>query len=148
MPTHSERQFLPYTQAQLFDMVADVARYSEFLPWCRAARILERKESEMLAELVIHFGPLSESYVSRVTLAPSHRIEANLVRGPFKHLSNRWEFTPEAGGTRIDFLLDFEFRSRLLEKMMGGMFDKAVAKMVEAFKTRAAQLYSQTATPG
>ncbi len=141
MPTHSEQQFLPYTPEQLFDMVADIERYPDFLPWCRAARILTRGEGECEAELMISFKHMTESYVSRVTLDRPNKIEATLLRGPFHHLTNRWIFTPVEGGTRIDFFLDFQFRSRMLDMLIGGFFGQAVEKMVTAFKARAGALY-------
>src|SRR3954471_6166570 len=106
MPVHTEQQTSPYTTRQLFDLVADIERYPEFLPWCRAARVLERGEGEMLGELVISFGRLTESYVRRVSPrrppAPGEpgAIEVVMVRGPFEHLVNRWRFTPlENDGT-------------------------------------------------
>lgn len=142
MPAHSEQQILPYTQEQLFDLVADIERYPEFLPWCRAARVLERGDNELLGELVISFSHMSESYVSRVTLARPHSIDVAMVRGPFEYLTNRWRFTPLDGGkTQVDFYLDFKFRSRILEKLIGGLFAKATNKMVEAFRGRAESLY-------
>jgi len=143
MPAHSERQFLPYTPEQLFALVSDIEKYPEFLPWCRAARVLERKDSEFLGELVISFAHLTESYVSRVVLHPYTAIDVTMVRGPFEHLINQWKFTPEQGGTRVDFALDFKFRSRILEKLIGGLFQKATDKMVDAFKARADQLYGK-----
>lgn len=142
MPLHAEQQFSIYTPQQLFDLVADVEKYSEFLPWCRAARILERRENSFTAELIISFAHFTESYVSLVSLHPHHAIEVTLVRGPFEHLANHWKFIPvEQGGTIIDFSLDFKFRSALLEKLIGSLFARATAKMVSAFKTRADQLY-------
>ena len=124
--------------------MADIERYPEFLPWCRAARILERKDSECLAELMISFKHMTESYVSRVTLERPHRIEATLVRGPFSHLTNRWTFTPQPGGaTQVDFFVEFAFRSRMLEMMIGGLFIRAAEQMSEAFKTRAEALYGK-----
>jgi coenzyme Q-binding protein COQ10 len=149
MPTYSEQQTLPYTTQQLFNLVADIERYPEFLPWCRAARITEREESAFLGELIIHFSHLTERYTSRVALKrPAHAsepgaIEVTMVEGPFEHLVNRWHFTPEGGGTRIDFFLDFKFRSRLLEKLIGGLFSKAAARMVTAFRSRAEALYGK-----
>jgi len=143
MPVHTESQTLPYNPEQLFDLVADVGRYAEFLPWCRAARVLERKENEFLGELVICYKHMCESYTSRVTLTPHSAIDVVMVKGPFEHLTNTWRFTPVSGGTRIDFMLDFKFRSRLLEKLMGGFFAKATAKMVGAFQTRAEALYGK-----
>ena len=141
MPIHSEQQILPYTPEQLFDLVADIERYPEFLPWCRAARILERKPGEVLAELAISFAHMTESYVSRVVLSRPQAIDVTMVKGPFHHLTNRWRFTAVEGGTRIDFDLDFQFRSRLLDKMIGPVFGKATAKMVDAFRSRARELY-------
>lgn len=142
MPIHTEQQTSPYTPQQLFDLVADVEKYPEFLPWCRAARILERGENEFLAELIISFAHHSESYVSRVKLHAPDAIDVALVRGPFEHLTNNWKFTPRPdGGTIIDFSLDFKFRSRILEKLIGSLFSKATAKMVTAFKVRADSLY-------
>ena len=143
MPHHTDRHILPYTPQQLFDLVADVERYPEFLPWCRAARILSREPDGFLAELVINFKGFTESYVSRVTLNSPDAIDVVLVRGPFAHLENRWRFTPlEAGGTEIEFFLDFKFRSRLLETLIGGMFEKASRKMTSAFRARADALYT------
>lgn len=145
MPAHTERQLSPYSPQQLFDLVADIERYPEFLPWCRAARVLERKEGELLGELVISFGHLSERYTSRVVLQRPGAIDVTMVKGPFEYLVNRWRFTPlEEQGTQIDFFLDFKFRSRLLEKLIGGLFGKATAKMVGAFRQRAEALYGKT----
>jgi coenzyme Q-binding protein COQ10 len=142
MPTHSDQQILPYTREQLFDLVADIEKYPEFLPWCRAARVISRKEGELTAELMISFKHLSESYVSCVVLDRPHRIEATLVRGPFSHLINRWTFTQQPGGaTQVDFYVDFAFRSRMLEMLIGGFFTRASEKMGEAFKARAQALY-------
>jgi len=138
---------MPYAPQALFDLVADIERYPEFLPWCRAARIIERKESEFMGELVINFLHLTESYTSRVTLDPAPTPEATaaidvvMVKGPFEYLTNHWRFIPTEGGTQIDFALDFKFRSRILEKLIGGLFTKATIRMVTAFKERADALY-------
>lgn len=151
MPAHTDRQVLPYTPRQMFDLVLDVEKYPEFLPWCRAARVLERGENEFLGELVISFHHLSERYTSRVT---HHRpesedgegsIDVAMVKGPFEYLTNRWRFAPEGDGTRVDFFLDFKFRSRLLEKLIGTVFEKAASHMVDAFKQRAGALYGEKA---
>lgn len=141
MPSHHDSQFLPYTPQQLFELVADVARYPEFLPWCRAARILEKGDNAFLAELIIHYKGFSESYTSRVTLTPHSAIDVVMVKGPFEYLTNNWRFTAENGGSRVDFSVDFKFKSRMLEMMMGGFFSKATEKMMEAFIQRAVALY-------
>lgn len=148
MPAHSEQQFSPYNTQQLFDLVADVERYPEFLPWCRAARVVERGQGYLLGELVISFSHMVERYTSRVALVPptgpneGGSIDVEMVSGPFQYLTNQWVFTPRAGGgTQIDFALDFKFRSKILERLIGGMFAKATAKMATAFKERADALY-------
>lgn len=152
MPTLRQQQFSPYSAEQLFALVADVERYPEFLPWCRAARILSRAEGEFLGELVICFKHICENYTSRVQLFPAaapemSRIEVTMTKGPFSHLVNRWSFTPRDGGTQIDFFIDFGFRSRLLEKLIGPLFSSAAEKMAEAFRTRAHSLYGSVAEP-
>lgn len=149
MPRHEETQISPYTPAQLFALVADVEKYPEFLPWCRAARILKHEgEHALLAELVISYKHFRERYTSRVTLFPAQnadedwRVEADMVEGPFEFLINRWRFTQKpGGGAKIEFLVDFRFRSRLLESLLGGFFGRASAKMAQAFKERADALY-------
>lgn len=147
MPTHNDSQTSPYTPLQLFTLVADVEHYPEFLPWCRAARIIERDGNMMLAELMISFNHLSERYTSRVELSPPENggmgaIDVTMTKGPFSHLVNRWRFMSlPSGGTQIDFYLDFAFRSKLLEKLIGSVFIKASEKMVSAFKQRADELY-------
>lgn len=144
MPEHREQQQSPYSPGQLFDMVADVERYPEFLPWCRAARILERGESEFTAELLVCFSHICESYTSKVSLHKGEipEIHVELVHGPFTKLANHWKFEPRPkGGTNIDFFLDFHFRSNLLNKLIGGLFHKAVQKMTTAFTERADYLY-------
>lgn len=148
MPFHTEQQFSPYTPRQLFDLVADIEKYPEFLPWCRAARIIERGENEFLGELVISFAHITENYISRVVLTPPQpgsagTIDVTMVKGPFEHLMNHWKFTPTQDGTRIDFSLDFKFRSRIMEKLIGSLFSKATAKMVTAFQKRATDLYGK-----
>lgn len=143
MPSHAEQQALPYTPEQMFRLAADIERYPEFLPWCRAARILERKEGECLAELVISFRHMTERYTSRVVFTPHSAIDVTMVEGPFHHLVNRWRFAPDGQGTRVDFFLDFQFRSRLLEVMAGHMFEKATSHMIDAFRRRAAALYGE-----
>lgn len=149
MPQHRDIQFSPYTPRQLFALVADVPRYPEFLPWCRAARILKREgETAFTAELVIAYKHLSERYTSYVQLHPApaaedeHTITVKMLEGPFHHLDNRWRFVPEAqGGTRIEFELDFAFRSKWLDSLLGNFFATVTGRMAEAFKKRADALY-------
>ncbi len=141
MPTHAEQRVLPYTQAQLFALVADIERYPEFLPWCVGSRIIERDADRVVAELIIGFKMFRERFTSRVALDPPQRIDVSYADGPFRYLTNRWEFAPAAGGCRIDFFVDFEFKSRLMQKVIEMLFGEAVRRMVGAFEKRAGDLY-------
>ena len=143
MPRHRESIIVPYTTEQLFDLVADVENYPEFLPWCRAVRVLERGEGYVIAEMLIAFNGIRESYTSRVELKRPDSIIVTMVKGPFHHLDNFWRFFPESyGHTRIEFDLDFNFNSRLLDTLIGALFTRATEKMVSAFTARARQLYA------
>jgi coenzyme Q-binding protein COQ10 len=150
MPRHSEQRQLPYRADQMFDLVADVRRYPEFLPWCRAARIRSSTESELVADLVIGFKGITERFTSRVALHRDDRlIVVTYEDGPFKYLTNRWEFIPTDDDTAciVDFYVDFEFRSRFLQRMIGLVFTEAVKRMVAAFETRADALYGKRMLP-
>lgn len=151
MTHHHDVQYSPYTPKQIFDLVADVPSYPQFLPWCRAARILKREdEHAFLAELVIAYKHLSERYTSRVKLIPAddptaeHRILVEMTEGPFHHLTNEWHLKPtDEGGTQIDFILDFAFQSKILDTLLGRFFATVTGRMAEAFKKRADELYGQ-----
>ena len=140
---HSETRIIPYTPEQMFALVADVERYPEFLPWVIGARVTRHDEARLTAELIVGFKMIRESYVSKVTLEHPHRIDVAYERGPFRRLTNQWSFSAVPEGCRIDFYLDFEFRSRLLQRLIGALFNEAVRKMVGAFETRARKLYGQ-----
>lgn len=141
MPTHAEQRLLPYTPEQLYDLVADIERYPEFLPWCVAARVRERTGQLVVADLMIGFKMIRERFTSRVSLTPKERIDVVYSDGPFKHLHNHWIFEPTEGGCRIDFYVEFEFRSRTLQKIIEVLFHEAVRRMVAAFEGRARDLY-------
>ncbi len=147
MPTHAERQLVRYRPDQLFDLVADVGRYPEFLPWCVGARVRSRTETEVVADLTIGFGPFRESFTSRVTLDRPRRVRVRYERGPFRYLNNQWDFIPHAAGTEVAFFVDFEFRSRLLQAAIGVVFNEAVRRMVNAFSRRAQKLYGPPPEP-
>ncbi|WP_207459611.1 type II toxin-antitoxin system RatA family toxin [Azospirillum sp. SYSU D00513] len=142
MPTHAEQKVLPYTPEQMYRLVADVERYPEFLPWCMAARIRRREGNVLYADLVIGFKMVRERFTSRVELnEPGCRIDVQYTEGPFQYLNNHWIFKPHEKGCCVDFFVDFEFRSKMLQKIMGLLFNEAVRRMVQAFETRANQLY-------
>jgi coenzyme Q-binding protein COQ10 len=151
MSVHTEQKYMPYSAEQLYALVADIEKYPEFLPWCIGARIREKRETEIVADLVIGFKMIRERFTSRVTLTPPAegvvpRIDVAYIDGPMRHMSNRWRFLAQPdGGTIIDFYVEFEFRSKLLEKLIGALFHEAVKRMVNAFETRAGKLYGSAA---
>ena len=148
MPTHAEVRRLPYSREQMFDLVADVERYPEFLPWCVACRI-KRWESPtaFTADLIIGFKMFRERFTSRVGLDRPERIDVSYQEGPFRYLNNHWRFEEtEDGGCAIDFYIDFEFKSKSLQKMIGTLFNEAVRRMVNAFEHRAFALYGADAS--
>ncbi|HEY6917151.1 MAG TPA: type II toxin-antitoxin system RatA family toxin [Allosphingosinicella sp.] len=142
MPRHTEKRNLPYTPEQLFDLVADVKRYQEFLPWVAATRIRSDSETEMVADLIVGFGALKETFTSRVQKVRPREITVEYVEGPLKYLTNSWKFAPDGkGGTDVDFCVDFAFKSRIFETLAGQVFDRALRRMIFAFEERAAALY-------
>src|SRR5215213_3045357 len=142
MPRHSETRHLPYTPEQLFDLVADVQRYDEFLPWVVAVRVRCSSETETIADLVVGFNAFKERFTSRVRKERPTRICVDYVEGPLKFLHNEWNFEPAGdGGTIVHFSVDFAFRSRIFEALAGQMFDRALRRMTGAFEKRAEQLY-------
>ena len=141
MPRHTEKRFLPYTPEQLFDLVADVGHYQDFLPWVAATRIREDSETEMVADLIVGFKALKETFTSKVNKRRPERIDIDYVEGPLKFLHNHWKFRAVPGGTEVDFCVDFAFRNRIFEALAGQMFDRALRRMINAFEERAAVLY-------
>tara|TARA_R110001606_G_scaffold371477_1_gene528268 strand:+ start:133 stop:552 length:420 start_codon:yes stop_codon:yes gene_type:complete len=129
----------------MFDLVADVAKYPEFLPWCVASRIRTRSEVLLVADLVIGFKAIRESFTSRVSLDRRNLvIQVEYQDGPFKYLNNYWKFyKSEDGACILDFYVDFEFKSRILQKAIELLFGEAVRRMVGAFEKRAAALYGE-----
>ncbi|WP_071797062.1 type II toxin-antitoxin system RatA family toxin [Natronohydrobacter thiooxidans] len=147
MPKHTEHRHMPYEAGQIFDLVADVARYPEFLPWTAAARIRSRRPiaggEEIEADLVISFKVFRERFGSRVRLYPeAGKIDTAYLDGPFKYLISHWQVRPaEGGGCVVDFSVDFEFRNPVLQKLIGVVFDQAMRRVVSAFEARAKALY-------
>ncbi len=127
----------------MFDLVADVARYPEFLPWCVGARVTDGHETGLIGHMTIGFGPFRESFVSRVGLDRPGRITVAYERGPFKYLHNVWEFAPDPAGCKIGFAVDFEFRNALLRAAIGVVFHEATRRMVNAFLLRARVIHGK-----
>jgi coenzyme Q-binding protein COQ10 len=145
MPRHAETRRLPYTPEQMFDLVADVGRYGEFLPWVSAVRVRSDSETEMVADLIVGFKGLRETFSSRVGKQRPHHIRVDYLEGPLKHLHNDWQFRPDGeGGCLVDFEVDFTFKSRVFEMLAGQVFDRALRMMINAFEQRAAVLYGDS----
>lgn len=143
MPKHSETRRLPYTPEQMFDLVADVAAYPEFLPWVSAIRVRSNSETDMIADMIVGFKGLRETFTSRVVKERPGHVHVDYVDGPLKYLSNDWRFRPDGeGGVLIDFEVDFAFKNRMFEMLAGQVFDRALRKMIGAFEARAAELYA------
>lgn len=134
---------MPWTPEELYALVADVRRYPEFLPWVAAVRIREQRDGLLVADMSVGFKALRETFTSRVLLHPHHHIDVDYVSGPLKHLHNDWRFHAEGSGTRIAFDVDFEFKSRMFERLAGAFFHEAFKRMVHSFELRAAKLYGK-----
>ena len=144
MTSHHEKRIVPYTPDQLFDLVADVKKYPEFLPWCVGARIRSKEERLVIADLMIGYKLVRERFTSKVILDRKNKvIETEFADGPFVFLNNRWDFAEDAEGCLIDFSVEFEFKSTFLQKIIIVLFNEAVERMVGAFEDRANALYKQ-----
>jgi coenzyme Q-binding protein COQ10 len=149
MTTHSEKRVIAHRPEQLFELVADVQRYPQFLPWCVAARVRSKTDEMLIADLIIGFQMFRESFTSYVKMdRDALSIEVEYAEGPFKYLTNKWQFIEHPDGCVIDFYVDFEFKSRLLQTVIESLFTEAVKRMVRAFEMRANRLYNtQIAAP-
>ena len=146
MPTHSETRFLPYTAQQMYDLVANVGDYPEFLPWCAAARVRkvtpQGASQVMEADLVISFKVFRERFGSRVVLWPDERkIDTEYLDGPFRYMKSNWAFEDTEGGCNVSFFVDFEFKNAILQGIIGVVFNEAMQRIVRAFERRAAELH-------
>jgi coenzyme Q-binding protein COQ10 len=137
MPRHEEQATLAYVADELFAVVADVKDYPLFVPWCSGARIQREDQREIIADLVIGFGPFQESFTSQVTLDRPRQVLVRAIEGPLEHLTNTWSFTPTTDGTtHVDFIIDFQFKSHLLDHVANSMFHEATTRMMSAFASR------------
>ncbi|HNQ93023.1 MAG TPA: type II toxin-antitoxin system RatA family toxin [Alphaproteobacteria bacterium] len=142
MPIHTERKILPYSASQMFDLVMDVEKYPDYLPWCLDCRVLKKGDGFILANLVIGYKLFREWFTSKVTFEPSSTIHVDYVSGPLRHLTNDWTFTDNGDGTcTVDFYVDFEFKNPVFEKLVGVFFAELVKRMVGSFVIRAEAIY-------
>ena len=152
MPRYTTRRRVPFSARQMFDLVADVEKYPEFLPLCEALRVRRRMRDgegreELVANMEVGYKAIRESFTSQVTLDPAaNRILVTYLDGPFSHLDNRWTFHQLEQGSDIDFLIDYEFRNIVLQMLMGAMFDTAFRRFADAFEARAREVYARPAT--
>ncbi|MDI3471552.1 MAG: Ribosome association toxin RatA [Pseudolabrys sp.] len=152
MPSFSTKRRVRHGAAQMFDLVADVEKYPQFVPLCQALKIKSRTPKDegvevLVADMTVAYKLIRESFTSRVTLdRPNLAILVEYLNGPFSHLENRWTFTPQdEGSCEVGFSLDYEFKSRMLAMLMGAMFDTAFRRFADAFEKRADQLYRRKA---
>lgn len=141
MPKHSETRAMPYTAEQMFDLVADVRRYPEFLPWVTAMRVRKDAPEETLADMIVGFKGLRETFTSRVAKVRPGEIHVEYIEGPLKYLHNDWRFRPDGAGCLVDFAVDFQFKNRVFEMLAGQVFGMALRRMIGAFEDRARALY-------
>jgi coenzyme Q-binding protein COQ10 len=151
MPSFRSTHSVKHSPLQMFDLVADVERYPEFLPLCEGLRVIRRSQSgdgveNLVAVMDVGYKAIRESFTTRVTLdRPRLRILVEYVDGPFKYLENRWNFRATPAGSDVDFFISYEFRSLTLSLLMGSVFDKAFRRFVAAFEERANVIYGRPA---
>lgn len=149
MPQFETHRSVPHTPDQMFDLVADVERYPQFLPLCEALSVKNHKERDgkelLIADMTVGYKAIRETFTTQVLLNRAERvIDVKYIDGPFRYLDNRWRFVEaEDGGCTVDFFIDYEFKSRILGALMGSMFDRAFRMFTEAFEKRAATIYSR-----
>lgn len=144
MLQHHETRILPYSAAQLFDLVIDIEKYPEFLPWVIGLRVKDRTDHMIKADLAVGYKIYSEKFTSRVTFNRPHSIHVDYIKGPLKHLTNDWRFVDLPDGRcEVTFHVDFEFQSSMFQALAAQFFDAALSKMTTAFEKRAAETYKK-----
>ncbi|MBI2707775.1 MAG: type II toxin-antitoxin system RatA family toxin [Proteobacteria bacterium] len=144
MGTRLHTHFLPYRPDQLYDLVADVEKYPEFLPWCLGARVVSRSEKDLMADLIVGYKFFRETFRSRVHLTPKTRIDVEYINGPFHSLNNHWVFKEGPNlGTNVDFFIDFQFKNSFFQSATQMVFESAFDKMLSAFEQRAQEVYGK-----
>jgi coenzyme Q-binding protein COQ10 len=150
MPRHSETKHLPYSPEQLFDLVADVERYPQFLPLCEGLTVRKRERAGehqvLICEMTVGYRAIRETFTSRVTLDPAALlVHAGSVpehpSGPFRRVENRWTFAAAPGGCDVGFFISYEFKSLMLQALVGGLFDRVFRRYTQAFEERARAVY-------
>ncbi len=149
MPSFSTRRRVPYSPEQMFDLVADIERYPEFLPLCDGLTLRSRKEEAertiLVATMTAGYQAIREHFTTRVELMPQHnKVLVEYIDGPFRRLENRWTFKPvTGGGCEVDFFIDYELKSFMLGVLVGAVFERAFRRFSEAFEVRARAMYGK-----
>lgn len=147
MPAIRETRRLPYSAEQMFDLVADVGRYPEFLPWVVATRVRDADDTGLTADMLVGFKALREKFTSKVDFHRPDHIRVHYIDGPMRDLDNTWTFRDLGNGScELDFAVDFAFKNRMFEALAGQYIDRAFRKMVAAFETRAQALYGSNSS--
>jgi coenzyme Q-binding protein COQ10 len=148
MVKHSETRHLKYSTDQMFSLVADIESYPIFIPWCRAVRVMKSTENKinghkvLVANMAVSFKVFKESFTTKITLHPdSKRITVEYINGPFKILNNEWIFNEVSNGCSINFNVEFEFKSRMMQALVGVVFQEAMRRIVRSFEQRADVLH-------
>ncbi len=148
MPQFETRRIVKHSPDRMYDLVADVERYPEFLPLCEGLTIRSRRERDgkelLVADMTVGYKAIRETFTTQVLLVPAERvIDVKYIEGPFRYLDNRWRFEPaDDGGCSVNFFIDYEFKNRILGALMGSMFDRAFRMFAEAFEARADKIYA------
>ncbi|MBF0141950.1 MAG: type II toxin-antitoxin system RatA family toxin [Magnetococcales bacterium] len=141
MPQIRLSEILPFSATQMYDLVVDVGSYPQFLPWCVKTRAFDHQPGQFMAELTVAYKGIRETFQTLDTVVPGSRVEINLKSGPFQYLASTWHFTPVGNQTRVDFFINFRFRNRVKEVMVGPVFTHISRQMLVAFRDRARAIY-------
>lgn len=141
MSRRTANTLVPFSAQQMYDLVVDMDRYPEFLPWCAKARKYEIKENQFKSEMTFTFKGLRQTFHTLDRLEPGRKITITHTSGPFRHLESVWNFIPQTNGCRVDFVIDFRFKNPIMDVTLGPLFGEASRRMVEAFKIRAQSIY-------
>ncbi|MFK3692657.1 type II toxin-antitoxin system RatA family toxin [Agrobacterium tumefaciens] len=150
MPKFETHRFVKHSPDRMYDLVADVEKYPQFLPLCEALTVRSRKERDgkelLVADMTVGYKAFRETFTTQVLLNPAERaIDVKYIDGPFRYLDNRWRFEATENGSTVHFFIDYEFKNRLLGAVMGSMFDRAFRMFAEAFEARADKIYADPA---
>ncbi len=147
MKTVHKSVLIWYSPQEMYGLVTDVDQYAKFLPWCEQARVVEHLEAGMVAEIGIAFSGIRQTFTTRNTHVENSRVSMELVKGPFSNMSGQWDFLPLGDGSqracKVELTLNYGFDNGALAKLVGPVFDKIAANMVDAFVKRAQQVFGE-----